>query len=91
MKDLLSKISSYNILNNLFPGGVFVFLLKCVTPFNLNEKNIAIELIMFYFIGMVISRIGSIIVEPILRKFMEYVDYSDYTKLLKRTLKLESY
>ncbi|MDR1720915.1 MAG: hypothetical protein LBR09_00750 [Endomicrobium sp.] len=46
---------------------------------------------MFYFIGMVISRIGSIIVEPILRKFMEYVDYSDYTKLLKRTLKLESY
>ncbi len=81
MKDLIDKLSSYNIFNYLLPGVVFVAIANSFTKYNFVQTDIVIGVFLYYFIGLVISRIGSI-VEPILKwtgfvKFSEYRDYVD--------------
>lgn len=82
VKQVVEKISSYNIFNNLCPGIVFVYLLEFMFGKNILSDNWFENLIVCYFVGMVLSRIGSIIIEPIMRKtkLIKYVPYSDYIK-----------
>lgn len=83
LKQAVEKISSYNIFNNLYPGILFVYLLKFIFEINLLSDNWFENLIVFYFAGMVLSRIGSIIIEPIMMKnfkLIRYAPYSDYVK-----------
>lgn len=82
MKDLLDKLSSYNIFNYLLPGILFVGLSKEITSFSLVQDNLLIGLFLYYFIGLIISRIGSLTVEPFLKwiKFVKFADYKDYVK-----------
>ncbi|WP_162928297.1 hypothetical protein [Sphingopyxis terrae] len=81
MNELLSKISSYNIFNYLFPGAVF-----SIVADHLNivayPSDVIDKLLWFYFIGMAISRIGSVVVEPLLRCW-SFVTYSDYPRFLR--------
>ncbi|EKD88152.1 MAG: hypothetical protein ACD_35C00035G0002 [uncultured bacterium] len=55
MKDLVEKISSYNLFNNLFPGVVFVTILGKFTTYDFIQKDLIIGLFFYYFIGLVIS------------------------------------
>lgn len=85
MKEIIDKISSYNLFNYLFPGIIFVVLLRQLTSFDLILENDFLGAFLYYFIGLVISRIGSLIIEPIFRKiklvkFSEYKDFIDATK-----------
>ncbi|WP_412514228.1 hypothetical protein [Shewanella indica] len=82
MKDLIDKLSSYNIFNYLLPGVVFVAIASSLTKYNFVQKDIVIGVFLYYFIGLVISRIGSVVIEPILKwtgfvRFSEYRDYVD--------------
>jgi len=63
---IVGKISSYNIFTNLYPGIVFCYLLKFMTGVKFTTDNFFENLVIFYFVGMLISRISSIIIEPIL-------------------------
>lgn len=69
----LGRISSYNLLNNLIPGAIFCVLLKTFVGYDFISVGIIELLIVFYFSGMVIGRIGSLIIEPVLR-IMKIVD-----------------
>ena len=84
VKTVTDKISSYNILNNLFPGVVFCFTVNKITRFNLVADSLLEQLFVWYFIGMIISRIGSIYVEDGLKKFKiknkPYLVFADYTQ-----------
>lgn len=82
VKQVIEKISSYNIFNNLYPGILFIYLLKFMFGINILSDNWLEDLIIFYFVGMVLSRIGSIIIEPIMKKIkvIKYAPYSDYVK-----------
>lgn len=79
--DLLNKISSYNIFNNLVPGVVFSHLISAFGIYTADTGSILTDLFVFYFIGVVISRIGSIFIEPIL-KMARIVRYSEYNSYL---------
>lgn len=85
MESLINKLSSYNIFNYLFPGVVFVVIVEYLTMFSLIQENILLGLFLYYFIGLAISRIGSIVVEPILKhtKLLHTAHYSDYIKASK--------
>lgn len=85
MKDLLDKISSYNLFNYLFPGILFVVFLKQFTDYDLILENNLLGAFFYYFIGLVISRIGSLIIAPILRfiKFIKFSEYKDFVKASK--------
>ena len=82
LAQIVEKISSYNIVNNLYPGILFVYVLKIMFGTNLLSNNWFENLIVFYFVGMVLSRIGSIIIEPIMKKIkiIKYAPYQDYVK-----------
>ncbi len=91
MKDILDKISTYNIFNNLFPGVLFVVIAKKMTDYNLILKDSVLGVFLYYFIGMVISRFGSIVIEPILKKvkILQFKDYQNYVNASKKDSKIE--
>jgi hypothetical protein len=91
IKDILEKISSYNIFNYLFPGILFVFIANGLIGYNLIQENVLIGIFLYYFIGMVISRVGSIFIEPFLKKinFLKFADYKDFVLASKKDSKIE--
>jgi hypothetical protein len=91
VKDILDKISTYNIFNNLFPGVLFVVIAKKMTDYNLILKDSILGVFLYYFIGMVISRFGSIVIEPILKKvkILKFKDYQNYVNASKKDSKIE--
>lgn len=91
MKELLDKISSYNLFNYLFPGILFAVLSKEITTYSFLQENLIIGGFVYYFIGLVVSRIGSLIIEPILRKlsFLKFADYKDFISALQKDSKIE--
>jgi len=91
MKDILSKLSSYNLFNYLFPGILFVIVASKVTHYSLIQQDVVIGVFLYYFIGLVVSRFGLLVIEPILRKtsFLRFADYKDFVAALKKDEKLE--
>ena len=81
MKDLLQKISSYNIFNYLLPGVVFVTLLRLLTKYELIIDDFIVGVFFYYFIGLIINRIGSLVIEPIIKK-TSLVKFFDYRKFI---------
>jgi len=84
MNELLNKLSSYNVFNYLFPGAVFAYIIDSVTPHKLVQNDIVVTLFFYYFIGLIISRIGSIIIEPVITGewFAPHAKYEDYLSAL---------
>ncbi|MGI6777574.1 MAG: hypothetical protein ACOX7R_05990 [Acetivibrionales bacterium] len=80
MEKLLDKLSSYNILNNLIPGSIFCYLLQYVCEIDIHSDSVIENLFLYYFVGMIISRLGSIVLEPIVIKLgiVRYAKYKDY-------------
>lgn len=85
MKEILDKMSSYNLFNYLFPGVLFVVIADHFTSFSFIQSDIVIGLVLYYFIGLLISRFGSLIVEPFLRwiKLLKFADYPKYLAACK--------
>lgn len=81
MKELLDKLSSYNIFNYLFPGVVFVVLLSKISEYDLIQKDIITGAFLYYFIGLIISRVGSLFIEPFL-KWINFLKFSEYSKFV---------
>ena len=88
MKDLLQKISSYNIFNYLLPGVVFVTLLRLLTKYELIIDDFIVGVFFYYFIGLIINRIGSLVIEPIIKK-TSLVQFFDYRKFISASRKDE--
>lgn len=80
MNEFLSRLSSYNVFNYLLPGAIFSIIAERIALISYPSEIIA-QFIWYYFVGMVISRVGSILVEPAL-KFIRFVEYSDYPSYL---------
>ena len=91
MSELLQKLSTYNIFNYLFPGVVFVILLNRYTGINLAVDDVILGMFLYYFFGLVLSRIGSILIEPALRctKIVEFSDYARFIRASKLDDKIE--
>ncbi len=92
MKEFLDKISSYKIFNYLVPGILFSVLASNFSKYSLIQSDIITGLFIYYFIGMVISRIGSLVIEPILKKFsfIKFSNYEDYINSSKIDEKLDT-
>ena len=62
MEKIVEKIEDYNLFNYLLPGIIFSYALKYYLGIDVFQTN-AIEMIfIYYFIGSVISRIGSVFI-----------------------------
>lgn len=91
MKEIVDKISSYNLFNYLFPGILFVIFLREITNYNLVQEDFIIGAFLYYFIGLVISRFGSLIISEILQKlkFIKFADYKDFIFASDKDQKIE--
>ncbi len=94
MTGFFEKITRYNLFNYLLPGMIFVIFISQTTNLKLIEissTNIVVLLFLAYFLGTIISRLGSLFIEPALKKikFVKFVEYGKYLKVLKDDNKLD--
>jgi hypothetical protein len=91
MNDLLQKISSYNIFNYMLPGVLFAVLGTNISTFDFVVDPIILGLFVYYFYGLVVSRIGSLVVEPLLKKMgiVAFASYGDFISASQADSKLE--
>ena len=87
---LLDKLSSYQILNYLIPGSVFCVLLKHLVGYDIVHFSLVENVIICYFVGMVNSRLGSLVLYPILKKtkFIKEAEYPDFVTAEKKDSKI---
>lgn len=80
MDKFLDKISAYQFLNYMIPGTLFLVLVDVLGIYVLPLDNVLHMLFGGYCSGMVLSRIGSLLLEYYLKKwkFVVYAPYSDY-------------
>lgn len=92
MSEILDKISSYNIFNYLLPGILFAVMADTLTTYSLIQEDIFVGIFVYYFIGLVLSRVGSLVIEPILKKikFVKFAPYDDYVKASKEDALIET-
>lgn len=93
MEELLKKLSSYNIFNYLLPGVVFAVLAKEVLGYSLYVDNIVLGVFYYYFFGLVISRVGSIVIEPLFRALgiISILEYPRFVRATKIDVKIETF
>ena len=91
MKELLDKLSSYNIFNYLLPGVLFAVFTHALTSLAVLQKDIVVGVFVYYFLGSLVSRVGSLVVEPTLRRigFVVFAPYEDFVRASKADPKLE--
>ena len=86
MDKFIEKLEEYKIFNYLLPGIIFTYLLKYYVGIDIFQSNVIEMAFIFYFIGSVISRFGSVVIEEILNKikFIKYSNYNDYINAVKK-------
>ena len=91
MKDIIEKISTYNFFNYLLPGTLFAAIGDAYSSYNLIQDDILIAVFAYYFMGLVISRIGSLFLEPFLKKlgFIKFAEYREFVAASKIDNKID--
>jgi len=91
MGELISKISSYNIFNYLLPGVLFAAYCELYTNHALLQEDIVVGAFVYYFIGLVISRFGSLVIHPFLDwiNFVSFSPYAQYVFASKKDPKID--
>lgn len=91
MDKFLEKLSRYHLLTNLIPGVLFLYLLEMLGIFSIDMSDWLKVLFVGYFAGMVMSRIGSVVIEPWFKKWkiVKYAPYPDYLKAEKEDGKIQ--
>lgn len=95
-KNICEKISSYDFLNNFIPGAVYIVMADYLTTWSFLQRNVWINILNFYVVGLIISRIGSLVIGPILKhefgkkkkSFIKYAEYDDFTEAEKKDAKI---
>ena len=92
MKEFIEKISSYNLFNYLLPGVLFAVFAEYITTYKVIQSDVITGLFLYYFIGLLISRIGSLVLEPVMKKisFLKFAPYKDFVAVSAKDPKLDT-
>jgi hypothetical protein len=73
------------------PGVLFVTILGKFTTYSFTISDLIVGAFVCYFIGLVINRFGSLVIEPILKKisFLHFANYPDFVSASKKDSKIE--
>lgn len=81
IKTVLEQISAYEILNSMIPGTMYIGLVERLTPFHFFTGLLWVDIIICYFAGVVIGRIGSLYIGEFAKKRNpDKMDYMQYIK-----------
>ena len=92
LSDLLDKITSYNLFNYLLPGAVFAYFVDSRLGIELVPDDLVTAAFVYYFLGIVVSRFGSLVVEPSLKKLriVEFEPYSAFLSAAEKDSKIDT-
>lgn len=91
IKTLIDKLSQYNFVTNILPGTVLCLMLKHIVGYDLFVTNEWYQMgIIFYFVGMVNNRFGSLVIEWTMKKtkIVEFSKYKDFVAAEKKDSKI---
>lgn len=90
MEKIIDKLSNYHIVNYIVPGYIFTKVLAYLL--DLKIGNFTDIIIVSYFVGIVISRISSLLMEKVLYKIFKIKSqpYSLYINASKKDSKIET-
>lgn len=88
MEKIIEKIEVYHFINYLLPGILFGTIFTKIMQKNFFNDNIILSIIEYYFVGLVLSRIGFIIIKPILEK-LKIITCVKYCQCSKTDNKVE--
>lgn len=91
MGKFIEKLDSYELMTSLLPGAFFCISLKIFLGIEFPIENIVEEIVVYYFLGLIVNRIGSIIVKPFLLKIniIKEVTYNEYVNAEKKDSKIK--
>lgn len=76
MDSLIAKLSTYDLVNNVIVGTVIYYAgAYCLNIKTLENLSMLGEFSIVYFVGLITSRVGSLLIEPIC-KFLKIVVYA---------------
>ena len=92
MSYILDKLGSYQVLTNLLPGALFGLTIRFFFGLTIPTTNVGEDIVVYYFMGLIINRIGSLVVEPILKilHFIKYASYADFVEAAKSDAKIDT-
>lgn len=89
MNDIIQKISAYDLMNTLIPGGLLTYALQPLGYLDLSTTDVLVEAALAYLLGLIGSRVGSLVLEPLAIKLgLIQHDYSAYVVAQKRDERL---
>lgn len=85
MEAIINALGPYEIIINLIPGILFYLLAPSELQLSFDVDNTVFLLICCYFVGLILNRIGSVIISPIAQAsgFVKYTQYGQYLKAEK--------
>lgn len=78
MAELFKTISNYHFFNYLFPGAIGTYYFEQIYNYSLEKSNIIILCCIYYLVGLLISRVGSLVIFPILKYWLHFQPYDKY-------------
>lgn len=90
MEQFLDKLSRYHILNNLIPGIAFLYIVNAIGIYSTAFDNAYGVFFIGYIAGMILSRLGSVIIEPWFKKWkiVNYAPYADFLNAERKDNKI---
>lgn len=91
MDKIIEKLGSYQILTNLLPGAFFGLSLEFFFGIHIPTENFVEDIIAYYFMGFIIDRIGSLVIEPVFKRisFIKFAPYIEFVKTVKSDSKID--
>jgi hypothetical protein len=91
LSDLLEKLTSYNLFNYLLPGAVFAYFAESGLEIRLVPDDLVTSAFIYYFLGVIISRFGSLLLEPLLKKLrvVKFEHYQSFLSASEKDSKIE--
>ena len=82
---MIKAIASYHLLNHLLPGVLFALFADALYGYGVVQEELVLGVFLYFFIGVVISRIGSLLVEPSMKKIgiLKFAPYASYVAAAK--------
>ncbi len=90
MNDLLDKLSNYDILNHVIPGSIYLIGLDYLNGTDFMGMDIAYFILLSFAFGIIIGRIGSLVLQKLLYKFTKEAGepYEEYIKASRKDKKI---
>lgn len=82
METIINALGPYEIIINLIPGILFYLLAPSEFQLSVNVDNSMFLLTFCYFIGLILNRIGSLIISPIVQ-IIGFIKYAPYDRFLQ--------